>query len=510
MQATAWVAWGLASGGALGGCAADHDPCGGCEHGGSCVDAACVCAPGFTGARCEEATPCAPDPCQPGGTCAVVEGTPQCVCAPGYWGPRCASAGLALELTPAHAEPLGDVVVDVAVADAAGDPVWTGRLAASAGGAEDLAIRAMLPCRAGAAPSEHTATISLVGAFAAPVPPAAVGDYRVTHDGVAVEPLPLHLAGGPRRVPFTCVAGSTAAVQRDLPLVRPTASSSEQASFAFDGLYCSAKLLCCADADGDGACAADGAEDITLRLGPDGTRAPSMVLGFACTGWGSAAADIVMDFDPITLDCDGGGPPDVAIDHAGPGPLLCGQDANGLSGCPAITERPGFDADTVLTQVARYEGVERLGSGTYNGSWDLPVDAPEYKAYWNLAFAVRRPEITRCTLRTRATVEPRPVTSAVHDGTIPAGVVYPFIAWEVPLVACTEEQLSFEDATAPVRLVYTSPSSGPTSFAYAFGTATPVHRYCDPPCAAGELCLHGACTCAPGPDGAPCEPPAPE
>ena len=66
-----------------------------CENGGGCrsVDDAsvCVCAPGFSGERCEvnEPGPCDPNPCQNAGTCVVEAGEATCVCSAGFEGPLC-------------------------------------------------------------------------------------------------------------------------------------------------------------------------------------------------------------------------------------------------------------------------------------------------------------------------------------------------------------------------------------------------------------------------------------
>ena len=69
----------------------------GCEPHGACVDAACACQPGFTGAACDACAPgyvgypdctpdpCSPDPCHAHGACAAGV----CVCEDGYAGTTC-------------------------------------------------------------------------------------------------------------------------------------------------------------------------------------------------------------------------------------------------------------------------------------------------------------------------------------------------------------------------------------------------------------------------------------
>ncbi|KAK9747061.1 EGF-like domain [Popillia japonica] len=69
-----------------------HEPC---LNGGTCENTApdayqCTCPDGFSGVNCEVVdNPCAPAPCQHGGTCLVDVGSFTCQCAPGWTGPTC-------------------------------------------------------------------------------------------------------------------------------------------------------------------------------------------------------------------------------------------------------------------------------------------------------------------------------------------------------------------------------------------------------------------------------------
>uniref|UniRef100_H3D7S9 Versican core protein n=1 Tax=Tetraodon nigroviridis TaxID=99883 RepID=H3D7S9_TETNG len=65
-----------------------------CQNGGSCYkngpQDACMCAPGFTGQRCEtEVDECQPNPCLNGATCVDGPGSFSCVCMPSYTGELC-------------------------------------------------------------------------------------------------------------------------------------------------------------------------------------------------------------------------------------------------------------------------------------------------------------------------------------------------------------------------------------------------------------------------------------
>ena len=53
----------------------------------------CVCSPGYTGAVCDVPliAECDVNPCQNGGNCSMVAGTPACECPEGFNGPTCAS-----------------------------------------------------------------------------------------------------------------------------------------------------------------------------------------------------------------------------------------------------------------------------------------------------------------------------------------------------------------------------------------------------------------------------------
>ncbi|XP_046585103.1 multiple epidermal growth factor-like domains protein 11 [Haliotis rubra] len=70
-------------------------------NGATCQREACVCAPGYTGGKCESATPPAvvsgdvcstAHPCANGGTCNTIVAGGACSCPAGYEGKRCQAA----------------------------------------------------------------------------------------------------------------------------------------------------------------------------------------------------------------------------------------------------------------------------------------------------------------------------------------------------------------------------------------------------------------------------------
>ncbi|MCA9513333.1 MAG: hypothetical protein KC635_00165, partial [Myxococcales bacterium] len=264
--------------------------------------------------------------------------------------------------------------------------------------------------------------------------------------------------------------------------------------------FCSAKLDCCDDADANG-CASDGSEDLRLLFDGSGQRARTVVLGFACTAGvgGGVATDLWMN--ALELDCDvttdatafGA---DLRLDpSAGPGNLCAAGD---VAHCAAVTVADGVTASAFLYQAALYRGQEDLQS----------AGAPAQKVYWNVALGVGA-DIGHCTLRTRGTaVDAGAAAPLAQNGTIPGGVVYPYVSWDVDLGSCGAEKLTFGDPGAPVAARYTGTGGGATSFGYHYGVGVPAGPFCSPACQHGGACVDGHCDCSgTSYDGETCENP---
>ena len=223
-----------------------------------------------------------------------------------------------------------------------------------------------------------------------------------------------------------------------------------------------------------------------------------MVLGFACTAGATVGVSTELYMDPLQLDCSdpygaAGFGADVSVD---PSPTPAGNlcAAGAVSGCAAVTEAPGVDADAYLYQVAAYRGEEALTSG----------GVAAQKVYWNVALGVN--DVHGCRLRTRATADDAadPGDQLVA-GTVAAGAVYPYVQWDVNLATCASEQLTFGDPSASVTTAYTAVGSGGYAFTYYYLPGTGAGAFCTPVCANGGACVSGICQCVPGFSGPGCQ-----
>jgi hypothetical protein len=379
-------------------------------------------------------------------------------------------AAVEIRVGALNLEGVGEVVWDLEVDNGRDEVVWQRRITSSGYGDGAGSAAYVGPCDADPAADENTVKVWVVGAYAAPVSTANAGSFAAGDDSAVVgTPVafqnPTSVAALSQDV--VCAANSDIAVRFDVALMRPALQGFFDIAVTFDDIYCSAKLDCCQDSDDDG-CSAD--EEIDLLFDPDGDRARTFVLGFACTAGVAADVETTLWLDPLVLDCDVNSDgatvaADVTINPAaasGPGNLC---ESGAMSGCAAITEADGADADTWLYQVAAYRGVERLTSGG--------VDAQ--KLYWNVALGVKA-AISACTLHTTGTAEDAADPDDLIDGgVVAAGAVYPFIIWSVPLDAtCGSEALTFGVPGASVTTGYTATGDDATTFAYGFAPALPV------------------------------------
>ena len=385
---------------------------------------------------------------------------------------------------------VGDVVWDVEVVNGrtpVPDVVWRRRISSSGYGDGAGSASYLGPCDAEPAVASNTVRVWVVGVYAAPVTalggfasgdPAEVAGERLAFENPTTGAAPLTQT-------VACAADADAAVRFDVALMRPATQGFFDIAVSFNDVYCSAKFDCCVDDDGAPGCD----EDLRLLFDASGARARTLVLGFACTSGPAAAGETELLFQPVELDCsDPGGAvfaADLRVDpSAGSGGNLCAAGAVG-SCAPAVTEAVGVDADTYLYQVAVYRGVESLASG----------GVPARKVYWNLALGAT-PALAGCRLRTAATADDTAgAADGVTLGTISAGAVYPYVAWDVDLGSCVSEALTFGVPGAAVAARYTGTADGPTAFAYRFGPTGGASAFCGAGCLHGGVCRFGACDC---------------
>jgi len=274
-------------------------------------------------------------------------------------------------------------------------------------------------------------------------------DASTPTNAVSVEVLHVYTASGaeitdfmnpgPVRRDATCAPDRDTAVAFDLTLARAANQGFFDVAVSFDDIFCSAKLDC-VDA---------------LLFNTEGKRDTTVVVAFACTtGAGTAT---FLHLDTLKVSCSDGTETEV-LPTAGPG----------------NTNQSGPH----VYQVASYRGEEHL--------------APYEKCYWNTAIGLDlgsfgEGSTTSCTLTAQATAS----QADWPEGRPPAGTVWPWIKWSVPIVsagalACTEHALNVPGSN--VTTEYVQPDDADVSFAATMECAS---------CASGACVaeLHGvACS----------------
>ena len=412
---------------------------------------------------------------------------------------------LSVNVAALNLEGVGDVVWDVEVVNGA-DPaqvVWQKRLASSAYGDGAGSAAYVGPCDADPAVNQNTVKVWVVGVYDTAV--TSVGSFNSgsTADAGAVTGSPVDFQNPttpttPLTQVASCVANADVFVQFDVALMRPAQQGFFDIAMNFNNIFCSAKFDCCADPTGNG-CAGDGSEDIELLFDASGSRATTMVLGFACTAGARAGVETELYLDALQLDCTTPSAEsfgaDITLNPSGAAGNQCSAGTDGMTSCTGVvTEANQVDADTYLFQLGVYRGFEQLTSGA--------TDAQ--KVYWNVALGVRRPAIASCWLKTQGTADDANGTGVVATGNIAAGAVYPYVQWEVNLGTCGSEPLSFGDPGAMVRPEYTTTGDAGRGFAYGFGPSIIAGPFCAVACQNGGQCVSGACQCATGFSGPGC------
>jgi len=410
---------------------------------------------------------------------------------------------VAIDIAALNLEGVGDAVWDLEVVNGASAVVWQRRITSSGYGDGAGSASYLGPCDADPAAAENTVKVWVVGIYAATVTDPGTFASGSDSGAGAVTGTPVPFQNPTETTPLTrvitCQPNADAFARFDVALMRPAQQGFFDIAVNFNDIFCSAKLDCCYDDDGDGC---EAGEDITLLFDDNGQRARTIVLGLACTA--GPTVDVATDLylDPIALDCTA---PNSGVDFtadlridptAGPGNLCTAGD---LIGCAAVETVGATDPDAYLFQAATYQGTESLTSG----------GAPAQKSYWNVALGVL-PGVSACRLRTRATADDADDDGDnVVNGVIAAGAVYPYIQWDVALDAtCGSEPLTFGDPGASVTTTYTGTGGAELTFAYHFAAGLPAGAFCDPACQHGGACVSGACDCSDtGYSGSVCETP---
>ncbi|MCA9516331.1 MAG: hypothetical protein KC635_15420 [Myxococcales bacterium] len=319
---------------------------------------------------------------------------------------------------------VADAIWDVRVTNGA-DPaetVFVQRLSASRYGDGAGSVSYVGPCDA-SEPDNHV-ELRLVGVYAAAVgDPGDFGDAAPGGFLTVVDP-------GPMTRDATCLPNADVPVRFDVTVLRPAQQGFFDIALSFDDVFCSAKYDC------------DAAD---LLFDASGKRARTDVIGLACTAGTTASEGTRLLLHDIVLDCGSDGA--ATIDPSAGVGNLC--DAGHTDACAAVD-----DADGLLYQVGVYRGHESLPG----------LD----KVYWNVALGVNPtdPEAPpACTLTTRATVDDGHLGV---PGTIPRGVVYPYIVWDVDLTQCPASFALDEGGDVAVHYTTTT-AEGSLAFAHAFG-----------------------------------------
>jgi len=402
---------------------------------------------------------------------------------------------LSVDVAALNLQGVGDVVWDIEVDNGRSptrEVVWQRRIASTSYGDGAGSASYVGACDADPAVANNLVKVWVVGVYSGPV--SSLGSFASgATNGAAGPSVPFEnpTAAGPLTAEVTCEADRDNAVRFDVALMRPAQQGFFDIAVSFNDVFCSAKFDCCVDDGADGCL-----RDNLLLFDASGARAPTMVLGFACTAAADGEGETTLFLDPIELDCTAptdfgaGFDADFEIDPSGTAGNQCTAGEVGDDACAAVTAPHGDDADLYLYQVALFRGLEQLTNGAGSAQ----------KVYWNVALGVRREDggvgIEDCWLRTRGTADTA-TSGTLDNGVIRAGSVYPYVRWQLPLGACTEEALAFGADDAMVRPAYSSIDGPATAFAFAYGPSFGPGGFCATPCGNGT-CVGGACVCDAG------------
>ncbi|MCC6623668.1 MAG: hypothetical protein IT385_20590 [Deltaproteobacteria bacterium] len=304
--------------------------------------------------------------------------------------------GFAITVSPLTYDPLTDAIYTLRLRHAGPPPnnvVWEQkRLSSQRYGDGRGGLAYVGPCSV--ADNPHTLELviddlvgaggaSLAGRFQNPAPPER----------------PLLVTG------LECVENGDVPVVVNLTIMRNAEQGFFDIVVNFEDIFCSAKLDCQRDG-----------EPIELLFDPEtGKRAPTFVLGFACTAGtdrDGEAEPTWLHMSDVVLRCDGA--PDIYFEPD--------QDPG---------QHGTYGPDGQFFQTAIYRGEESLPD----------VD----KCYWNMAFGVDLSEARNCHLLLEATASHE--SWAGHGYTTPPGAIFPYVSWDIPLtddtgIACDQNPLN--------------------------------------------------------------------
>lgn len=323
-------------------------------------------------------------------------------------GPR-----IAIEVAPLELTGVTDASYRLTVRGEDGSLVWDRTLSSSQFGDSRGALSYVGPCDPTQNPSQVTVQLLSLADTNGPLPADA------------------WVAPPPLTRPATCAANADTLVTFDLTIARSARQGFFDIGVTFDDIFCSAKFDCGPTTSAN--------DDLILLHDPrTGERGPTAVLAFACTPTPDSGANTHLYLDDLEITCDNG-------------LTIVAVDSPGLVD---LTLPPSTDPNGILYAAAVYRGLESLAS----------------KAYWNVALGLNREAfdaVGTCTLRARATASDDPLP--LQSGFAPTQTLWPYIEWNVPLVAngertCTTHPIDADDR---VRTVYPP-------------TPTPIDRGFDP------------------------------
>lgn len=327
---------------------------------------------------------------------------------------------VAITISPLQLDLVADTVWDLEVKNGAQQVVWQRRVTSSTYGDGLGAVSYVGPCDASVTEGDdrNTVTIRLIGAYTGSVSPLASDEagYSDPRPAGAIE---LQDPGAMSKR-FECVDNGDVRVDFDVTVLRPAQQGFFDVAVNFNNIYCSAKFDC----------EKPGGDPIELLFDGD-TRGRTNILGFSCAGGTTDAANTRLYLEDLVIDC--GADNTITID-----PLAADGNYYRAGAWTGVTTS---GAPPSLFQVAVYKGVEQLPG----------ID----KRYWNIALGVGPAAgWAGCRLRTTGTADDN--GRVVRDNVVEAGVVYPFIHWDVALDSCGIHPVGDDDEVVAIH--YTASS----------------------------------------------------